>query len=170
MSYSDLDEALGELCSDQVKIEIGSGSSNHKITLSVCDDGLSTVLRYLTEELGWEDDTLMELIPALKDLKVTDLLTTLLSGGDRDEILEDLLSQLKRKVATVSSSSNASKDSILRNPVAGDTITHTREVVSVYGYGDGRRVTYRDEHGHQATVALASWRGYGANRKVARKG
>ena len=169
MSYNELSEALQDLTPEQVKIELDPSGENHKISLTVCSDGLVFIFGELSEHLGNNDgvggDVLMKICPALKDVSAADLLCALLSGDEPEDILENLLENINNS----GSSSGSSKSTILDNPKVGDLIASTREIVAVSGYYGDKTVVFKDENGKQGSVLASSWKGFGKNRKVSRK-
>lgn len=168
MSYSNLTEALNDLTPEQVKIELDPNGDEHKISLSVCSDGLSFIFSELAENIGNGDgtsgDVLMKICPALKDVSAADLLCALLSGEEPEDILDRLLENIEAP-----RSSNASRTTILDNPKVGDLISSTREVIAVDGYYGNKTVTYKDQNGQNNSILASSWKGFGSGRKVARK-
>ncbi len=167
MSYEYLNEALGDLTPEQVTIELDPNGDEHKVSLTVCSDGLAFILRELADNIGGNSnvDVLTQICPELKDVSVGDLLCALLSGDEPEDIIDRLL----ESIDTTRRSSNASKDSILDNPQVGDVITSTREVLGVVGHDENRTIHYKDENGKQISVLASSWKGFGKHRRVARK-
>jgi len=164
MSYSNLSAALRDLESDQIEIRLDTtGDEDHKVTLSLCNEGLKFVLEQAEEHVNLDGSALQELCPQLKDIDLTDLVLRAVTNGSVE--LEDILDSIE---AEDEDSGVSNPDSVLRSPEIGDKVTSTREVTSVHGYGDQRTVNYR-ENGKYGSMLLKSWRGYGKTRKVLRK-
>jgi len=138
-----------------------SGDEDHKVTLSLCDEGLKFVLDEANKHMNLDEDALMEFCPQLKNVDLTSLILKALGSDGMD--LSDILSSINED------ENGQSDEYILRNPRIGDKITVTREVTSVHGFGNTRTVQYKDDTGKHNNMLAKSWRSYGKNRKVCRK-
>lgn len=151
--YYDVQEALCEIDPVQVKITLGR-EDEHEIHLSgLCSDGVGSVLNFIVNEMEWSHDELVEAIPQLKSLSVSDLLSAALSGDQKD-----LMNMIPKK-ATSSSGSTYNSGNI----TTGDVFTATRKVIADYG----NTITYEDDQGRQHNVLKRSFKGWAKNKKKA---
>ena len=161
MSYSNLSDALNDLETKQVRVELNS-SGEHKVSLSVCTRGLAFIFGELAER--FDESALMEICPVLASVSAGELVCALLSGDEPEDILENILDSIDSP-----KSSSSSKTTILDNPKIGDKIASSREVMAVTGYSYDKRVQYKDQNGKLHWVMASSWKGFGKNKTVTRK-